>query len=50
MKIPEHKVVVALGRPQAVAFASFDLEKDLAIHQQCEKLQSGKAALPAAAC
>src|ERR1700686_131410 len=46
VKIPEHEVIVALGRSQAIAFGSLDLEKNLAVDQQCEKLSSGKAGLP----
>ena len=46
MKIPKNEVVVALGRSQAVAAGSVELEKDLAIHQQCEKFDPRKAVLP----
>src|SRR6266550_8717626 len=45
VKVPENQVVVAFGRPQAVAAGGIDLEEDLAIHQQSEKLDPGKAAL-----
>ena len=37
VKVPKNEVVVALGLSQAAA-SSVDLEKDLAIHQQSEKL------------
>ena len=45
VKIPEHEVVVAFGSPQALAVGGVDLEQDLAIHQQCEQFDSGKAVL-----
>jgi hypothetical protein len=45
VKIPEHEVVVALDRPQVAIEGSIDLEKDLAIHQQGEKPDSGKSFL-----
>ena len=38
VKIPEHEVVVALGRAQAFAAGGVDLEQHPAIHQQREKL------------
>jgi len=42
VEVPEHEVVVALGRSEAAAARGVDLEEDLAIHQQGEKLDSGK--------
>ena len=38
VKVPENEVVVALRRPQATVAGGIDLEEDLAIHQQREKL------------
>jgi len=46
VKIPENEIVVALGRPQAIAAGSVDLEKNLAIQQQSKKLHPRKALLP----
>ena len=46
VKVPKDEVVVALRRPQPVA-GGVDLEKDLAIQQQSEKLDAGKSFLPA---
>ena len=47
VKVPKHEVVVALGGAQAAVAGGVDLEKDLAIHQQGEKLESRKTVLPA---
>ena len=46
VKIPENEVVIALGRPQVAIAGGVDLEQDLAIRQQGEKLDSGKTILP----
>ncbi len=46
VKVPKNEVVVALRRPQAVAASGVDLEKDLAIQQQSEKLDPRKTVLP----
>ena len=46
VKVPENEVVVALGRSEAAVAGGVDLEKDLAIHQQGEKLDPGKTVLP----
>ncbi len=45
VKIPQHERVVALGRPQAIA-GGVDLEKDLAIDEEREKLEPWKIFLP----
>ena len=39
VKVPENEVVVTLGRSQAAVAGGVDLEKDLAIDQQGEKLE-----------
>src|SRR5580700_71693 len=46
VKVPQHEGVVALGRPQAIAVA-VDLEKDLAVDKEREKLKPWKILLPA---
>src|SRR5262249_51988402 len=46
VKVPENEVVVALGRPQPTVASRVDAEQDLAIHQQGEELNPGKAVLP----
>ncbi len=46
VKIPEHEVFVTLVRPAAIAAGGVELEKDLAVHQQSEQFQPGKACLP----
>src|SRR6202451_4237506 len=46
VKVPQHEGVVALGRTQAIAVA-VDLEKDLAIDKEREKLEPRKILLPA---
>ncbi len=46
VKVPKSQVVAALGRPQPVAAGGVKPEKDLAIHQQSEKLVARKAVLP----
>ena len=45
VKVPKNEVVVTLGRAQAAVVGGIDLEKDLAIHQQGEKLDPRKAVL-----
>ena len=47
VKVPKDEVVVALGRSKAAFAGNVDLEKDLAIHQQSEKLDPRKTLLPA---
>ena len=47
VKVPENEVVVTLGRSQPAVAGSVDLEKDLAIDQQSEKLDPRKTVLPA---
>jgi hypothetical protein len=46
VEIPENEAVVALGRPQAAVGGRIDLEKDLAVHQQGNKLNPTEAVLP----
>src|SRR5262249_61411600 len=46
VKVPENEVVVPLGRPRPTVAGGVDAEQDLAIHQQGEKLNPGKAVLP----
>ena len=46
VKVPQHEGIVALGRPQATA-GSVNLEKDLAVDEECEKLKPWKTLLPA---
>jgi hypothetical protein len=46
VEIPEHEAVVALGRPQAAVGGRIDVEKDLAVHQQGNKLDPEKTVLP----
>ena len=46
VEIPQHEGVVALGRPQAIA-VGVDLEKDLAVDEEREKLEPWKTLLPA---
>jgi hypothetical protein len=45
VKVPNNKSVVTLGRPQPIAAGGVDLEKDLAVDQQGEKLEPREAAL-----
>ncbi len=47
VKIPKNEIVIALGRSKAAAASSVDLEKDLAIEEQSEKLEPRKIVLPA---
>ncbi len=47
VKVPKNEVVVALRRSQATVAGGVDLEEDLAIHQQGEKLEPRKTVLPA---
>ena len=47
VEVPEHEIVVALGRPQPAVARWIDLEKDLAVDKQSEKLDPGKTVLPA---
>ena len=47
VKVPKNEVVVTLGRSEATVAGGVDLEKDLAIHQQGEKLDPRKTVLPA---
>jgi hypothetical protein len=47
VKVPKDEIVVTLGRSEATLASGVDLEKDLAIHQQGEKLDPRKAVLPA---
>ena len=46
VKVPQDELVVAFVRPQTIAVGCVELEKDLAVHQQGEKLDAGKASLP----
>ena len=46
VKVPKNEVVVAFGPSQAAVARGVDLEKDLAIHQQGEKLDPRKTLLP----
>src|SRR5580693_6571837 len=46
VKIPKNKIVIALGRSKAVAAGSVDLDKNLAIEEQGEKLETRKIVLP----
>ena len=46
VKVPKNEVVVTLGRSETTAASGVDLEKDLAIHQQGEKLDPRKTVLP----
>src|ERR1700686_3138730 len=46
VKVPKNQVVVTLGRPEVTVASDVDLEKDLAIHQQGEKLDPRKTILP----
>ena len=46
VKVPKNEVVVTLGRSEAAVASGVDLEKDLAIHQQGEKLDPRKTVLP----
>src|ERR1700752_3779457 len=44
VKIPKNEIVITLGRPKAAA--GVDLEKDLAIEEQGEKLEPRKIVVP----
>jgi hypothetical protein len=46
VKVPEQEVVVALGCSQPTVASRLDLEQDLAIHQQGEKLDPRKTVQP----
>ena len=46
VKVPQNEAVVALARSQAAVASRVDLEHDLAIHQQGEKLESRKTVQP----
>src|ERR1700722_10858135 len=46
VKVPQNQMFVAFGRPQA-GVSSADLEKNLAVDEQTQKLESWKASLPA---
>src|SRR5580704_7917010 len=46
VKVPKDEVMVTLGRSKATFAGNVDLENDLAIHQQCEKLDPRKTLLP----
>src|SRR3974390_2746730 len=46
VEVPKNEVVVTLGQSEALVASGLDLEKDLAIHQQREKLEPGKTVLP----
>src|SRR5580704_7005616 len=45
VEVPKNEAVVTLGWPLATIVGSIDREKDLAIHQQGEKLDTRKAVL-----
>ena len=45
MKVPKNEVLVTFGRSETTAAIGVDLEKDLAIHQQGEKLDPRKTVL-----
>ena len=47
VEIPENEVGIAFGRPQVAVVVGIDLEQDLAVHQQGEQLDPGKAFLAA---
>ena len=46
VKVPQNQLFVTFGRPQAGVTGSADLEKDLAVDEQSEKLEPRKASLP----
>ncbi len=46
VKVPKNECVIAFGRPQSAAVGNIDLEKNLAIQQQSQKRDTGKAFLP----
>ena len=46
VEVPQYEGVVALGRPQPIA-VGVDLEKDLAVDEEGEKLKPRKILLPA---
>ena len=45
VKVPKNEVLVTLGRSETTAAGGVDLEQNLAIHQQGEKLDPRKAVL-----
>ena len=47
VKIPKNETVVTLGRSEPTIAGSFWFEQDLAINQQCEKLDRRKSVVPA---
>ncbi len=50
VEVPKNKIVITLGSTETGIFVrGIYLEKDLAIHQQSEKFESGKVVLPAEA-
>src|SRR6201993_3625343 len=46
VKIPKNEIVIALGRSKAAAASSVDLQKDLGIEEQGEKLEARKIVVP----
>src|SRR5258708_30346723 len=46
VKVREDEIVVAFAGPEAVAALGVDLEKHLAVHQQCKKICPWKTVLP----
>src|SRR5262245_13040380 len=42
VKIPQNKIVITLGWPQATVAGAFKLDKNFAINQKCKKLNPGK--------
>ena len=46
VKIPKDEIVITLGRSKAAAASNVDLENDLAIEEQAEKLEPRKIVLP----
>ena len=46
VKIPEHELIVALGPPWSHSTRRVDLEQHLAVQQQADEREPGKAVLP----
>ena len=46
VKIPKNEVVITLGCSKAIFVRHVDLESDLTIHQQSEKVDARKTVLP----
>ena len=46
VKIPEHELIVALGPPWSPSTRRVDLEQHLAVQQQADEREPGKAVLP----